>query len=268
MGNILVGIGKFLKNKNTVTIIAVLLAVGVLYAAYYYRIKMETDPVSVPYATREIGPREEITGDMISTRQIPGGVVNKNVMKNRNEIIGKYVNYNSVIPENGLFYKDMLVNWEDLPTSLFEDIPDGNTVILLPVSLDKTCGNSIYPGNYIDLYYQSWKEDSNNVNKVFFGKFIESIKVLAVVDDHGNNVFETAKSPKTPASLMFSVPEDMHLLLRKALAKREADIIPVPRNAAYSLSPSPTRIVNNEIKKHIEEDTVATEIVADGGDDK
>ena len=263
MGSLLIGVKRFLKNKNTVTIFAILLSLGILYYAYYYRIQKATEPVSVPYATREIGPRTLITSDLISVRKVPGGVVNNNVIKSKNQIVGKYVNNTAVIPEGGLFYDDMVVEWDELPTSLFSDIQEGNTVVLIPVTLEKTYGNSIYPGNYIDLYFQSWKEEGK-VRKLFLGKFIESIRVLAVTDGAGNNVFETNDKPGTPQFLMFSVPEDMHILLRKALAQGY-EIIPVPRNAAYSEEPLPTRIVNNEIKRYIEDSTVDSNIVYNGG---
>lgn len=259
MGNLMIGVKRFLKNKNTVTIFAVLLSLGLLYYAYDFRIKKATEPVSVPYATREIGPRTLITNDMVSVKKVPGGVVNKNVIKSKNDIVDKYVINTGVIPENGLFYNSMVVEWEELPTSYFSDISDGNTVVLLPVSLDKTYGNSIYPGNYIDLYFN---QKINNV--AYFGKFIESIRVLAVLDDLGRSVFETNGKPETPVYLMFSVPEDLHILIRKARSQ-DFDIIPVPRNKAYSEEPLPTRLVNNEIKRLIEQNTVDPDIINGGG---
>ena len=83
MGSILIGIKRFFKNKNTVTIIAILAALGILYGAYYFRIKKATDPVSVPYATREIGPRTLITADMIGIKKVPGGIVKGGALINR-----------------------------------------------------------------------------------------------------------------------------------------------------------------------------------------
>ena len=43
-----------------------------------------------------------------------------------------------------------------------------------PVTMSSTYGNSIYPGNYIDLYFQ-YRESGGG--KLTIGKFIESIKV-------------------------------------------------------------------------------------------
>ena len=251
MNSVLIGIKRFFKNKNTVTIIAIVLSLGILYWAYNYRIEKATEPVSVPYATRELAPRTLITNDMVSTKKVPGGIVGGNVLTSINDIVGKYVSNASVIPNGSVFYTDTVVSWEEMPSSLFEDIPDGNTVVALPVSLESTYGNSIFPGNYIDLYFSTFKNDG----LLMLGKFIESIKVLAVTDASGNNIFETNGELMSPSYLIFSVPEDMHLLLRKA-SYLSGTIFPVPRNAEYSKNPKATRVSSSYIESYILDQTI------------
>ena len=247
---------RFLKNKNTVTILAILVSLGILYWAYDYRIKRATQPVNVPYATRTLAPRTKITKDMVSIKKVPGGIVGENVLLGTADIVDKYVINTGVIPEGSLFYSDMVVAWDDLPSSLFENIPDGNTVVLLGVTIESTYGNSMFPGNYIDLYYVNPAGEVNGKTALMLGKFIQSIKILAVVDSSGNNVFETIDSPKTPAYIMFSVPEDMHLLLRKVQFSG-GSLFPVPRNAEYSKNPEKTAIVDERIRMQIEKNTLS-----------
>ncbi len=259
MGSILIGIKRFLKNKNTVTIIAIIVSLGILYWAYSFRIKKATDPVSVPYATREIAPRTLITSDMVAIKKVPGGIVKSGALTNKNQIIGKYVSNKAVIPMNGLFYDSMVVEWEDMPTSEFEDIPDCYTVYALRVDPETTYGNSIYPGNYIDLYYKTSKV-VNKQQMVWFGKFIESIKVLSVTDSQGNNVFETNGDPGTPSFLLFSVPNKVFRLLKIA-ERSNGEIIPVQRNANYSKNPKQTAIVNSTIEEEIRSYAVSDELL-------
>ena len=259
MGSIMIGIKRFLKNKNTVTIVAILVSVGILYWAYDYRIGKATQPVSVPYATREIAPRTLITSDMVAVKKVPGGVVKAGALTNKNQIIGKYVSNKAVIPLNSLFYSSMVVEWEDMPSSEFENIPDCYTVYALKVDAESTYGNSIFPGNYIDLYYKSSKV-VNKQQVVLFGKFIESIKVLSVTDSQGNNVFETNGDPGTPAYLLFSVPNKVFRLLKIA-ERSNGEIIPVQRNANYSKNPKQTAIVNSEIEMEIRSFAVSDELL-------
>lgn len=248
MNNIIVAVKKFFKNKNTVTLIALVVALGGLYWVYNWRIRVETQPVSVPYAVRAIGPRTYIADEAVGTKKVPGGVVTGEVYTNKTEIVGKYVNKDAVVPVNGLFYKTAVVEWEEISETIYSNIPDGHTIFYLPVNQNKTYGNSIFPGNYIDLYYKS--SDSKDSSKIMVGKFVESIRVLAVTDGQGNNVFETIDNLKSPGYLIFSVDEELHLLLRKAVFSG-GDIFPVPRNAAYSDNPKPTAVVNSTIENYI-----------------
>lgn len=242
---------RFFKNKNTVTILGIVLCIGILYFLYNYRIKKQTEPISVPYALRAIEPRTLITADMVGTINVPKSKISSNVKVNRNLVIGSYVSEDTIIPAGSLFYDRALVEWEDLPTSLIADIEKGNTVVSLAVTMDSTYGNSIFPGNYIDLYFSTIADSG----KLMLGKLIESIKVLAVVDASGNSVFEKGGELNAPAYLMFAVSEDYHLLLRKA-SYLSGKIFPVPRNASYSENPIPTRISSSYIENYILSQTV------------
>ena len=206
-------------NSNTVTMIALILCVGLIYLGYNWRIKKATEPINVPYALQKIEPRTQITNEMVGTRKVAGKIVTKDVILNKDNIVDKYVSDKAEIPAGSMFYTSTVVKWEELKVGLTEDLPDGYTIVSLPVSTVTTYGNSIFPGNYIDLYYVGTYN-----GKTLIGKFIESIKVLSVTDSAGNNVFEQSSNVPSPSYLIFSVPEDMHLLLKKALYLRRRDM--------------------------------------------
>ena len=140
-----------------------------------------------------------------------------------------YVNYDTVIPEGGLFYKSQLVKKEDIPDTAFDDIDEGATIFSLSVNSHSTYGNSIMPGNFIDLYLKA--TDDNG--KVIFGKFIESIKVLSVRDSSGNDVFSASQTERSSGELLFAVKDNLFMLLSEASFVGGIEIVPVPRNATY-----------------------------------
>lgn len=252
MSGVKIAIKRFIQNKNTVTIFLLIIGLAILYWAYWWRIDKAIEPISVPYAKVDIEPRTLITQDMIGVRSVAGKTVTQGkVIMDTSLIIDKYCNYNIEIPADSLFFEGSLVAWEDLPSSLYEDIPDGNTIVALPVTMDSTYGNSIFEGNYIDLYYSG----STDQGQIMVGKFIESIKILAVTDSSFNNIFEKTKDVSQPYYLIFSVPEDMHLLLKKAMLSN-GEIFPVPRNANYSNNPIPTRVSSSWLEKFILDKTV------------
>jgi len=251
MGNILTTVKRFLSNKNTVTILGVLLGILVLYIGYNYRVKQATTPVTVPYAKEELSSRTLITSDMIGYMEVSSSVVREspNLITNAQQLINQYVAFGTTIPANSMFYKTQVLSSDEMPDSAFENIPDGYTLYSLNVDLHSTYGNSIYPGNYIDLYFKGIDE----TQKVMFGKMIESIEVYAVKDSQGNHVFETTVESRTPAELLFAVPNDMYELLMKAgyISGSSIEIIPVPRNKSYSLSPGETVVSSFYIRNFI-----------------
>ena len=233
MNNFSNSLKRFFGNKNTVTIIGVLICILVLYVGYNYRIKQATTPVRVPYANQTIQPRTLITADMISyTEVLPSPLKGKYIL-NANLIINKYSNYNTIIPAGSMFYSDAVINERDLPDSAFGAIPQGYTVVSFPVTMASTYGNSMYPGNYINLYFKAINEDTK---KLVFGKLISNIEILDVKDSSGNHVFENTSESRTPAYILFAVPEEQHVLIRKAmyLTRISAELIPVPNTATLT----------------------------------
>ena len=123
---------KFLRNKNTVTILGVIAGVLVLYFSYNYRVKQAIEPVSVPVAKVTIGATKEITADMIDYVKLSSNYINKNpnVITDASQVIGKRVTTGTTIPTNGLFYYDQVVSADELPDAAFANIPDGYTIYL------------------------------------------------------------------------------------------------------------------------------------------
>ena len=245
MGNT---IKKFFGNKNTVTILGVVLGIGVLFFSYNYRVNKAIQPLKVPYAKVDITSATEITAEMIGTIDVPSSFTSKaiNLVTDSSQVIGKRVAIGTTIPASGLFYQDQIITSEELPDAAFANIPDGYTIYALPVDLESSYYNSIYPGNYIDLYLNS-QDDSN---KPIFGKLISSIEVLDVKDNDGNHVFENGDSVNDPAVFLFVVPDEMYLFLKKA-ELLGYEIVPIPRNASYSANPGETEYSSEYLKTMI-----------------
>ncbi len=233
MGNIMLKLKRFLGNKNTVTVLCVLAGVGVLLFGYNYRVKQAVQPVNVPYALKRMEPKTKVEADNVGLIKVSGAFVEQtqDLVTSKQYIMANewYVNYDTVIPEGGLFYKSQLVKKEDIPDTAFDDIDEGATIFSLSVNSHSTYGNSIMPGNFIDLYLKA--TDDNG--KVIFGKFIESIKVLSVRDSSGNDVFSDSQAEKSSSELLFAVKDNLFMLLSEASFVGGIEIVPVPRNAAY-----------------------------------
>ena len=240
MNNLTLKIKGFLTNKNTVTILALIICVLVLWWGYNYRINQKTNPTSVPYARVNIPPRTLISSDMVGTIDVPMAMLKGSIITDTSRIINRYSRENTAIPEGSLFYESAVVDKSDLQDSIIYDYPadEGYTLVNLSVTTDTTYGNKMYPGNYIDIYIKAVNRiDEENMtseteDKIMVGKLIKNVKILATLDANGEDVFEDLDNIKTPSQLIFAVPEEYHILLRKAMYLRtyEVTIIPVPTN--------------------------------------
>lgn len=226
---------QILSNKNTVTLIAAILIVLVLYFFYNWRLDQAIDPVRVPYALQTIEPRTKITDDMIGYLEISQDAIKGNIVTNKDYLINNksdmYTNVNSVIPQGSLFYKSQVIAEEELPDSFLINVPEGYVAYNFSVDIESTYGNSMYPGNYVDVYFKGI-DDSG---MLMVGKLIENVKILAVKDSGGRHVFEASSEERTPSQIIFAVTNEIHLMLRKAEYIKDAEVILVPSTATLEL---------------------------------
>lgn len=246
MGSLLNTFKKFFTNKTTVTILGVVVGVAVLFGFYTYRVNNAVNPTRVPVATRTIAATEEITSDDIKMEEIGSSFLTDDIITSTNDLVGKYINTGTSIPEGGMFYTSQIVEKEELPNSIFDEIPDGYTIYQLRVDNESTYANSIFPGDRIDLFMTTTQDDL-----IYFGEFIRSIEVLAVRDANGENVFDVT-SGRTPAWLLFAVPTDMYRYLKVAEYIANVTITPVPRNRTYNTESGSTEITNEELLQMIQ----------------
>ncbi len=269
MGNLAIGLKKFMQNKNTVTVLGVVLAIIVLYVAYTMRIKSSINPISVPYAAEQIPAGTQITESMISTMQVPPSMLEGDVITNVGEIVDKYSAADVVIPQGSLFYKRAVVEKEQLPANIILQYPKGYVLYNLAVDTDSTYGNSVYPGNYIDIYLKaSVKVDPNQSpqgedmnDAIMLGKLMSNIEVLAVKDAEGKPVFQNIDEGRVPAMVVFALPEEYYILLKKAefMQTYDTSLILVPTNESLKDEPSDLEISSDQIKEWINTHTVWTD---------
>ncbi len=258
------GLKKFLSNKNTVTIICVILGIVVLYLGYQKRISDQINPITVPYARVTINPGTKITDEMVGTIEVPPAMLQGKPYTDKQLIVDKYTQTNSVIPIGSLFYEGSIVEEAQLiDNSIIGNYPDGYELYSLDVNMASTYGNSILPGNYIDIYLKAINKDSGNSkdnDKIMVGKLLQNVKVLAVNDASGNNVFENIDELSVPSQIIFALPHDYWVLLSKAsyLGNYNTDIVPVPTDAGSKPDVEDVSIANETLKNWINRVTVWT----------
>ena len=268
MGNLVTNFKKFLQNKNTVTVVGVVVAIIILYFAYTMRINSAIHPINVPYAAEQIKAGTQITESMISTKQVPPSMLDGDVILNVGEIIDKYSAADTVIPKGSLFYKRAVVEKEQLPGNIILDYPKNYVLYNLKVDTNSTYGNSIFPGNYVDIWLKAMvkmndEESSTNreADRVMYGKLISNVKVLAVKDSSGQAVFQNMDENRSPAMVVFALPQEYYVLLSKASYMRtySTEIRLVPTNEGNKDEPGDLELSSEDLKEWINKNTAWTD---------
>lgn len=216
MANLLIGLKKFLQNKNIVTLVGLVLVIAILYVAYSIRVKEAINPITVPYALEQITGSTQIKKSKIGTMQVPPSMLrNADVYTKVGEVIDKYVAIDTVIPEGSLFYKKAVVSREQMPDDIILDYKAGYQLYYQKVDVTSTYGNSIIPGNYIDIHFSAY---DSHAKRVITGNLISNVLVLAVKDKDGRPVFQSIDEQRQPAMVVVALKEEYFKMLLAAEA--------------------------------------------------
>ena len=165
-----------MKNKILLIVIilgSIFLGVSIGFGVYKYKnpeireVEPLTNLVDIPVASVNIMENQKIREEDIKYVSIPDDQIPDGVLKNIDDIIGKYVNKDNFIATNSLFYEKQLID-ETIEEN--EELASGTNLYPLRVS-DTSFYNS---GDYINI------ELVGELN----GNFIMGIKVIEVGDNY------------------------------------------------------------------------------------
>ena len=111
---------------------------------------------------------------------------------------------------------------------------------------------------YIRYLKASLRQNDGSTSKVTFGKLLENVKVLAVRDSNGKNVFANVDENSVPSQLIFAVPQEYYLLLKKAeyLRSFNTELLPVPTAESLKSNPGDLKLTSDSLKQFINDNTV------------
>ncbi len=255
MGNIVETLKRFISNKNTVTILAVLAGVIILWWFYNKRVEEAITTIKVPYAIKAVDSTRKIDSENIGYKEITrSSTEESDIITNITELNDKYVCAGQKVPKDGFFYKTQVCENKEIPNSILQNLKDGYAPYTLSVTSRDTYANSILPDDYIDIYMSATSEDGG----VIWGRLIESIQVLAVRDSAGKDVFWDSTAGDT-AMLIFAVPEKVEgeedlftlLQLTELVNGYAIKLVPVIRGASYTQNPGETAVDSHYLRDFI-----------------
>ena len=260
MGNVVNAIKNILANKNTITILGVLIGVLAIYFVYDNRVKAATSLITVYYVRESVPANTQLTEDMLDKVQVNStlaktykGLVTSPMQIKAGSGAGSeyyYVNYDHSLTAGQLLSTEDLVSpSEKLPNKAY-NLDENLKQFDVTVDLDTTQGNSIAPGNSIDL----WVLGKDPNNDIIFTRFVENLEVIDVVDSRW--ITTAGSESGVPKFLITAVDEETWLLLKRSerLNNYSFRLIPVVRDKAYDPK-TPTTVVSETIRSIVNANT-------------
>ena len=239
---------RFLKNKNTVTVIGVILIVAILWGGYYFQLQKQVKPVSVPVAAVTIAPRTQITSDMITYVDVPQAYISENAITDEAQILSMYSNFNTSIPAGSMFYSEALTTEQAMPNYFLSLLKEGEFGVAYNLNAeDNTISWGIMPGDKIDFYMKVTADDGS----VMLGKLLENVEILGVTDNEGNNTYEVSDGSRSADRLIFGVTEDIFLLLLRS-NYLDVEFFPIQHGAWVDDSEATTKLTTQELIDYIQ----------------
>ena len=252
MNNFMMSMKRFFSNKNVVTIIGVVIVLALLYWEYNSKITKAVNPIRVPVAASDLLPQQEITNNDLKWIDVPSVSKDAKALTNSSSIVGKYVGVNSMIPEGSMFYASAIVDKEDLPGSWLTLIDEDEIPFYFRVDLVSTYANSIEPDDYIDV----WMKAEDEEGLVMFGKLMENVKIVAVKDTSGEDVFKSSNETGQPAFLYCGLESDHFVMLTKAPYIQGVDLAVVPHGGAVPKM-GDVEVSSDYLRDYIDANTLA-----------
>lgn len=240
-------ITRFLKNKNTVTAIGIIVIVALLWFVYTYQINKTVKPKSVPVANTTIQPKTKITADMITFVDVPEAYISENAVTSDDQIINMYSNYNTIIPKGSMFYSETLTTEKALPNYLLTRLKEGEFLLTYDLNSSSVLTNfGIMPGDKIDFYMRVTSDEGS----VMLGKFLENVEIIDVLDGSGNSAYDVSDGSRQPSKLVFAVQEDLFLLLLRS-NYLNIELFPVQHGTWINDAESSIKLTTQELIDYI-----------------
>lgn len=247
MGNLATTIKRFITNKNTVTILAVIAGIIVLWYFYTYRVNQAITTIEIPYAVERIDSSDKIEIDKIQYKEITASTLNDSDMITDTSFLeGKYICPGNSIPTNGFFYKSQICEKEQLPNTIFESLAEGETLYTLPINSRNSYANRLTPGKEFVLYMRTKTNDNKSLSGPLFE---ETIKILSVTDSSGNDVVWDSEAGESAYLLFIVNEEDYNLLM--AAEDLGVELYPVIMGGTYTPSIGETYTTSENLQYFI-----------------
>lgn len=193
------------------------------YGVYVQLLNAALAPIAIPVAARYLKAGTLIGEGDIRMLEVPGPTAVEGVIRDPQELIGKAVNTYNSVAEGSMFYRQLLIEKENLNDVSAFPLNENEAAVSIDADIKTSYANSILPGHQIDLYFQGYASMQQQEKMVLYGQLVRSARVIAVRDSSGKNIDAQSEKP-TSVIVVALTYEDADLVQR---AKFFGSVIPM-----------------------------------------
>lgn len=214
---------KTIKIKVMMSMVG-LLTLNISAFIVLYNSALET--VDVVVANTTLAPRSIIEEKHLKVIAFPKGSLDSSVYIDSKDVVGKVVSYDSTIHPNSMFFKSSIESISDVLDAPILALKDDQRAVSMQVDMIKSSGNTLLPGQYVDVVLTLPIRNKNPLVDVIF----EAVRVLAVKDRYGYDMSDS-KSQKVPHVALLAIHEQDVSDFYLALEKGSIHLVPLSTNS-------------------------------------
>lgn len=182
-----------------------------------------TKTVEVIVVSETLGPRSMIESKHVSVISMPKNTVPTNVFLDESDVVGKFVSFDASLYRGMFFFVDAIESIDTVNDAPLLRLKEGQVAVSIGVDVLKSIGNTLLPGQYVDLVHTFVIRNGNPIVDTIFN----DVRVLAIKDRYGLDMSDS-KSQKVPHVILLAInhsdANDFYLALRKG----QMDLVPLP----------------------------------------
>ena len=206
------------KKKTLIKIVLFLLFIVLIVLGMYAYCQKKLEIKDVYVAKYNLSNRTLINEDVIEVKKIPISYLNEEVYLNKEDIIGKYVKINTIVPKGSFFYRGALDDLDNMKDRLTSDLLDGEVSFDIYSKDIKANQAYLLKGMYIDLYLTISKD------RVLSDLLINNLKIIGLYDINHNEIKDYDDNA-TLETIVLAVPKEAVSYLNKAQVVGELNVV-------------------------------------------
>ena len=189
----------------TVAAVTVILGIGLSLFIFTQR-KLAMTEVCI--AAYDLPPRTPITEKELTRLKVPEAYLNENVLS-EDEIMGKSVRIDSLIPKGSFIYRGAVEETENMKDRISADLKEGEVGYDIYVNDIKVNQSYLLRGIYVDIYL------TVNKDRVLSDLLLNNVRIIGLYDIRHNEIKDYDRE-SVLESICLAVPKDCVSYLNRA----------------------------------------------------